>query len=226
MIRLQILREDTLILSTVCAQCPEGPAGCCVAPPEYDWSDVGRVVRRGGLDWILAQIAAKRLTPVSRGLAVKRVRKREDPLLPRESKCVFHGKEGCTIPHERRSATCNYFVCEHVFRDGGSGTPAARQAHAVLKDAYERWDGILAERVASTWPEGAPWDAAFVAWLGEQSARLAEAYPGGLAAVDQAAAASGAPGGAPRIAFGSDPVVGDDPAHVQDDAQASGSPQG
>ena len=201
MIRLQILGDDTCLLSTLCARCPEGPAGCCVAPPEYDWSDIGRVVRHGGVDWLASRIAEKRVTPSARGLAVKRVRKREGPTLPRESKCVFHGKEGCTIAHDRRPATCNYFLCEHAFREGGPEAPRARAVHDGLKTAFERWDEALASRVSEAFPEGAPWDAAFLAWLGDEAEAL-------------------------RKAVGFDAALGDDPAHVQDHAQASGSHEG
>src|SRR4051794_14499648 len=109
MIRLTVLGESTHLLSTLCAACPQGPAGCCVAPPEYDWSDLGRVVARGGRDFLLAALAARKAEPTRRGLAVRRVRRREGPTLPREAKCVFHGARGCTIDPDRRPATCNYF---------------------------------------------------------------------------------------------------------------------
>lgn len=178
MIRLTVLGEGTVLHSTLCAACPHGPAGCCVAPPEYDWSDLGRVVRGGGRAWILEQIAARRLAPAARGLVIKRVRKRESPALPRASKCSFHGPRGCTIDHALRPATCNYFVCDDAFRAGGEdrGDPhaaAARRAHGVLRELYERWDEHLAARIPEAWPEGVRWDEPFLDWLGEETARLA-----------------------------------------------------
>lgn len=188
-IRLELLREDTRILSTLCAKCPQGPSGCCVAPPEHDWSDLGLAVSHGHRDWLLAQIAERRLVPGARGLAIKLVKRREGPALPRERKCVFHGKEGCTIRFEQRPATCNYFVCEDVFIDGGGDGPAARRAHATLKDAFERWDRALVDEIAARFPDGPTWDAAFLDWLGERTAALARGAPGGLAALDPAAIA-------------------------------------
>ncbi|APR79310.1 Hypothetical protein A7982_04657 [Minicystis rosea] len=188
MIRLTLLGESTVLLSTLCASCPQGPAGCCVAPPEYDWSDIGRVVRHGGRDWLLDQIAARRVEPVARGLAVRRVRKREARDLPRQSKCAFHGPRGCTITPEQRPETCNYFLCDDAFREGGEArgdrhAVAARRAHGTLRAVYERWDATLAAAIPRAWPEGFAWDAAFLDWLGAEVARLATEAHAELAAI-------------------------------------------
>jgi len=180
-VRLELLGPHTRLLSDLCARCPHGPYGCCVSPPDLDLSDVGRVVSLGGRDFLLAQMASKNLVPAAHGLVIRRVRKREGPSLPREPKCVFHGPTGCTIPHDRRPATCNYFLCEDAFVAGGAedaaGQARARRTHASLKETYERLDRELAARVARTFPGGAPWDAAFLDWLGAQLAELGAGQP-------------------------------------------------
>src|SRR5690348_16239953 len=121
MIRIELSGVHTRLCSTLCAECPQGPAGCCVSPPEFDWSDIGRVVSQGGRDWLLEQLAAKNLLPVARGLGLRRELRKESLTAPRENKCVYHGPLGCTITPERRPATCNYFLCEDAFVEGGEG---------------------------------------------------------------------------------------------------------
>lgn len=170
--RLELHGAHTRLLSDLCARCPHGPYGCCVSPPDLDWTDVARVVALGGRDFLLEQIARKSLLPAPHGLRIRRVRRREGPSLPREPKCVFHGPAGCTIPHERRPATCNYFLCDAAFTAGGAPGAAAearaRRAHARLREAYERHDRALAERIARERPEGVVWNTAFLDWLGAQ----------------------------------------------------------
>jgi len=181
MISLRILGPHTQLGSSLCAECPQGPAGCCVAPPHVDWSDVGRIVAGGGRDFLLARIAKKDLTPAHDGLRVRRVKRREAQTEPLERKCVFHGAGGCTIDTALRPATCNYFLCEDAFvvsgeRKGSREAVQARRTHATLKQAFERWDVVLAARVAEAFPEGPPWDAAFLDWLGEAFEALAEDF--------------------------------------------------
>jgi len=173
-VRLSILGPDSLLLSDLCAECPQGPAGCCKAPPEADWSDIGRIVSRGGRDFLLAHLALGNLLPKDRGLALRRVRKREAPTEPKLNKCVFHGPGGCTIDHSKRPATCNYFLCEDAFvageradqENGLSKAREARKAHAHLRALYEAWDADLSARIASRYPDGPPFDGAFLDWLG------------------------------------------------------------
>jgi hypothetical protein len=174
MLRLALLGPDSHLGSTLCAACPQGPAGCCVAPPEYDFSDLARVVLHGGRDFLLAELAARRLLPAARGLAVKRVRRRDGPTSPREARCVHHGPRGCTIAPELRPETCNYFLCEDTFVEDRAREPAARAAHAALRALYDRWDEELAARIAARYPEGPTWDAGFLDWLGEEGARQRE----------------------------------------------------
>lgn len=171
MLRLTLLGADSLLCSDLCASCPEGPAGCCVAPPLVDFSDIGRVVYHGGLEFLLAQIAARNLLPVERGLRVRRVKRRESVMEPLRRKCVFHGEGGCTIRHEFRPATCNYFLCEHAFQRGlPLDRTLAREAHSALRAFYERIDAEISQAVQETFPDGIAWDTAFLEWLGERFA--------------------------------------------------------
>jgi hypothetical protein len=182
-VRLELLGPHTRLLSDLCARCPHGPYGCCVSPPDLDWSDIGRIVALGGRDFLCAQLAAKNLVPVAHGLRIRRVRKREGRSLPREHKCVFHGPSGCTLPPERRPATCNYFLCEDALHAGGeenAGDRArARRAHELLKASYERHDREMGERIARTFG-GPPWDAAFLDQLGAAFEELAGSSTDGI----------------------------------------------
>src|SRR5262249_10583908 len=144
---------------------------CCTSPPEHDWSDVGRVVALGGRDWLLGEIVAKNLVPAARGLAVRRVRRRESASAPRVHKCVYHGAAGCTIDPSRRPPTCNYYLCDEAYAQAGE--PAAGEArglHRSLIDRYTSYDREIETRICEAFPEGVTWDAAFLDWLGEQFA--------------------------------------------------------
>ena len=162
MIRLEIAGGDSLLLSSLCARCPQGPAGCCASPPALAWADIGRVVLHRGLEWLLDEIRAGRLRPGPRGLSILR------PGAP--AKCTYHGPTGCTIPPDRRSATCNYYLCDDALADGGE-PHAAHVAVEALTGLYGKWDVEIGERVRGLWPEGPAWDAAFLAWLGEEHRR-------------------------------------------------------
>jgi hypothetical protein len=145
--------------SALCGSCPQGVTGCCAAPPVIAWADLGRIVTLGGRDWLLSELTAGRLYPCPRGLAMKRVDNPDVASTGREKKCVYHGERGCTIPHDRRSATCNYYVCDDALADDEH----AREVRERLTTDYGAWDLALAERV------GEPtWDAAFLDRLGEE----------------------------------------------------------
>lgn len=170
----------TRLCSSLCAACPFASAGCCTSPPEHDWSDVGRVVSLGGREWLLGEIAAGNLVPAARGLAVRRVRRRESLTAPREHKCVYHGARGCMIEPSRRPATCNYFLCDEAYVQGGEprGEPSAleaRRLHRALIDRYTAYDRAIEARIREAFPESVTWDAAFLDWLGEEFQRLAAA---------------------------------------------------
>ncbi len=180
MIRLELAGEHTRLLSTLCARCPHGPTGCCASPPGVDWSDIGRIVTLGGRDWLLEQMAAGNLRPGLRGLLLKRVENREANAGVWPTKCVYHGPQGCTIPPERRAATCNYYICDDAFLYAGEnqGDEAAvfgREAHHLLMTLYGRWDLALKEMVEERWPAGPPWDAAFLDWVAAQYRKLVRA---------------------------------------------------
>lgn len=175
MIRLELLGAHTRVHATLCAACPQGPAGCCASPPGVEWSDLGRIVSLGGTAWILEQLAAGKLKHGGRALNFSR--READAGGPR--RCVFHEGQGCTIPADRRAATCNFYVCDDAFdradaeAGGGAGDAVAgRRAVDRLMDLHGRWDLEIAERVKARWPEGPPWDATLLAWLGEEYARL------------------------------------------------------
>lgn len=176
MIRLELAGPHTHLLSTTCHACPHNAAGCCVSPPDHGWSDLGRVVLGGGAAFLLEQLAAGNLTPVARGLALRRVRGRNSITEPRQNKCVYHGAQGCTIASTRRPSTCNYFLCEEAYLDAGEqrGEPEAvkaRQAQAALSELYARWNRELADEIERRWPEGPSWDTDFLDWLGAEVGR-------------------------------------------------------
>lgn len=145
--------------SAMCGACPQGVTGCCAAPPVIAWADLGRIVTLGGRDWLLAELAEGRLYPCPRGLAMKRVDNPDVANTGREKKCVYHGERGCTIAHDRRSATCNYYVCD----DALGADERAREARDRLTETYGAWDLELAERLGT--PE---WNAGFLDRIGEE----------------------------------------------------------
>ncbi len=174
MIRLELLGAHTRVHATLCFACPQGPAGCCASPPGVEWSDLGRIVSLGGTAWILEQIAAGNLARGGRALTIRR--RDADAGGPR--RCVFHEGQGCTIPADRRAATCNFYACDDALdRAGEGGAEAeARAGHAavdLLMDTHGRWDLEIAGRVQARFPEGPPWDTTLLAWLGEEYVRLA-----------------------------------------------------
>jgi hypothetical protein len=177
MLRLTLAGAHTLLTSTLCARCPQGPAGCCASPPAVAFADIGRIVRLGGRDFLLGELAAGRLRPIPRGLAILRA----SPAGDRDARCVYHGPAGCSIPHDRRSATCNYYICDDAFAFAGEGEgeaqrcgglAEARRVHDRLTALYGQWDIAIGERVRSRYPGGPPWDADFFDWLGGEFDRV------------------------------------------------------
>ncbi len=182
MLRLVVLGPHTRLLSSVCAACPHSPAGCCVAPPTMDWSDVGRIVALGGdeaLAWLEGEICARNLVPHGDGLALRKAKGLARPDGPKLAKCVYHAQDGCVVGSDRRPATCNYYVCESVYVDDRAAADEARAVHASLARAFTAWDAELGARVRASHPDGPPWDRAFLRWLGaaflELSARVPDA---------------------------------------------------
>ena len=115
MIRLELLGAHTRVHAALCNACPQGPAGCCASPPGVEWSDLGRIVSLGGTTWLLDQLAAGNLKRGGRALNIRR--READAAGPR--RCVFHEGQGCTIPADRRTATCNFYVCDDAFARAG-----------------------------------------------------------------------------------------------------------
>jgi hypothetical protein len=163
--RVVLAGIHTRLESELCMRCPQGVTGCCAAPPVVAWADIGRIVRLGGAVWLREQMDAGKLYPCARGLALLRVENPDVATTGREKKCVYHGASGCTIPHDRRSATCNYYVCDDAVEDRA----ALRDRLTML---YGRWDRVLGDRVVARHPEGPPWDGEFFAWLGAELGAL------------------------------------------------------
>jgi hypothetical protein len=166
-IRLALAPPHTRIHADLCGRCPQGSTGCCAAPPVFAWADLGRIVVLGGREWLLDEIAAGRLYPCARGLAITRVDNPDAAESGRAKKCGYHGSSGCTIGEDRRSATCNYFVCDDAFDDAHAEelgtTRRARKVHARLTEDYGRWDLEIAARLGGTPPR---WDRALFDRLG------------------------------------------------------------
>jgi hypothetical protein len=179
MIHLALAGPHTRLASTLCAACPQGRAGCCAAPPAVAWADIGRIAHLGGIAWLIDEIKAGRLRPIARGLAILRVEPSRDEGGGWPARCVYLGAGGCAIPYDRRSATCNYYLCDDAFEhegnheglgDGARGR--ARGAQDALVELYGRWDLELRARAFERCPEGPPWDTSFLEWLGREYGRL------------------------------------------------------
>ncbi|HEX7665805.1 MAG TPA: hypothetical protein VF407_14865 [Polyangiaceae bacterium] len=175
-LRLAIAGADTVLGSELCARCPHSPAGCCVAPPRYDWSDLARVVRHGFRDWLVEHVAEGDLVPNANGLTIKRPKGRltNDPGAPRFSRCTFHTAEkGCTIDERQRPATCNFYLCDSALGDADdrAGARRAREVHDELVARFVEWDRVLAERVRE-WPVEDRYGARFFDWLAEEAAKV------------------------------------------------------
>lgn len=176
-VRLALAGPHSAIFSSLCAACPYSPAGCCVAPPRLDLADLGRIVSLGGRDWLLAELARGNLVPAERWLVIRRRKSTPRPDGPRVAACVYHGPSGCTIPHDRRAATCNYYVCDEALSRGGEAAPRARDLHAELVASYVAWEAEIAARIEKRWPDGFAFDAPFLDWLGATFEELTRREP-------------------------------------------------
>jgi hypothetical protein len=170
MLRLTVLGPDSQIGSSLCAQCPHSPAGCCVAPPPLTLTDLARIVKHGGRDWLVDELAAKRLVRAERGLGIARKKARISDArgAPRLTKCVFHGPSGCTIHETRRSVTCNMYICESALTENKTESElarTAREAHARIMSEQVRIGERLLSEMSAAFPEGPVFDAAFFDWL-------------------------------------------------------------
>ncbi|MDB4942485.1 MAG: hypothetical protein JWP97_2019 [Labilithrix sp.] len=171
-LRLTIAGIDSVLGSDECAACTYSPAGCCVAPPRYDWSDLARVVKHGGAEWLAGELAAGRLVRIDHGLSLRRDKGRvtADRGSPRIAKCTFHdGRSGCTIDSSRRPATCNIYLCDRALAAGDHPSATrAREVHDALVADFVRWDAALDARVREAWPDpGARYSPEFFTWLAD-----------------------------------------------------------
>lgn len=121
-----------------------GPAGCCAAPPGLSWADMGRMATLGQARWIVDEMRAGRLRRGPRGIIIERVESVPDG----GKKCIYHADgQGCTVPAERRSASCNYYVCGDALEGEGADMVAAEAACAAWMQQYATWDEILSAEV-------------------------------------------------------------------------------
>lgn len=168
MFRVELAGIDSLLLTPLCRRCPHGRAGCCAAPPAVAWTDIGRIVRLGGRDFLLAEMLAKRLVPSPRGLSIQRIAANDD--FP--ARCTYLSPTGCVLEPRRRSATCNYYVCDEAFvlaeEAGDPSVPSARIAHERIADLLGQCDIELSARVDARFPDKPSWDAAFLDWIAAQ----------------------------------------------------------
>jgi hypothetical protein len=183
-LRLVVQGPQSLVLSTLCTSCPHSQAGCCAAPPRITLADLGRIVALGGRDWLLQELAEGRLARGERWLFIRRPAR---PLAPGGeplAACVYLGPGGCTIPHDRRSATCNYYVCEDALSEPDALAGDARALQQALLDAFVRWDAELSQQADQAFSDGITLDATFLDWLGARFEELAaSSEPGPLAPV-------------------------------------------
>lgn len=167
MIALKLLGPDTAIVSTLCASCPQGPTGCCTSPPPMDFVDAARLARAGQQAFLLEKIRDKSLIVSTHGLVLRRTKNRTSADERRKKRCVFHGPLGCTILESQRPATCNYYVCDDVYREGketgaSDVVQEAQLVHQRLAAQNVAWADTLKQWVSSEYPDGPPWDEAFL----------------------------------------------------------------
>ena len=152
----EAVREDTLVTTPLCAACPHSPAGCCAAPPRVALADLARIVRHGGRDFLLAELAAGRLLAGPGNAWLNYPRR---PHASGVLACGYLGETGCVLPPTRRSTTCNTYVCDEALsrapaEDGPEGVRALRDA---LEAELAAWDAALAERVPADGVIDAVW---------------------------------------------------------------------
>ena len=137
-----LLGPHTRVVADLCASCPTGPAGCCAAPPGLSWADIGRIASLGGAVWLVEEVRSGRLRRGPRGLIIDRVE-----MDGGGRKCVYHGHQGCTVPPDRRSAACNYYICGDALEGGGPEVVAAEAACLSWTAQYAAWDEVLSAEV-------------------------------------------------------------------------------
>lgn len=138
-VRLVLLGPHTRVVAELCAVCPSGALGCCSQPPDLSWADIGRIASLGGARFLVEEIAAGRLVESALGLHVKRIAAGA----PFDTKCVYHGEGGCTIGEDRRSAACNYYVCNEALETVGEDASSVEAAMVAWTSAYHGYNEAL-----------------------------------------------------------------------------------
>jgi hypothetical protein len=168
-VHLVLLGPHTRVVASLCASCPTGPAGCCASPPELSWADIGRIASLAGAAWVALEMRKGHLRRGPRGLLLQRIE-----VEPYPRKCVYHGEHGCTVPPDRRSAACNYYVCGDVLASAGPEAVGAEAAWTAWMAQYATWDEILAAELGG-WagrPESADDDVRLFEHLGRRFLEL------------------------------------------------------
>ncbi len=142
-VRLVLLGPHTRVVAELCASCPLGPLGCCSTPPDLSWADIARIASLGGVDWLIDEMGAGRLLRGPRGLLVERVAAAQG------TKCVYHGEQGCSVSPDRRSAACNYYVCQDALASAEDEDAGVEAASAAWTTQYQIWDEILSSEIGS-----------------------------------------------------------------------------
>lgn len=167
-------RADVLVTTPLCASCPHGPAGCCAAPPRIALADLARIVHHGGREFLLEELEAGRLVRGSadasgaNGTGARWLNYPRRPHASGVTACGYLGATGCVLPPERRSTTCNTYVCDEALARAEPGdTPdAVGRTRDELEATLARWDAELARALDTRWPEGHPLDAELLDALG------------------------------------------------------------
>lgn len=173
-VHLVLLGPHTRIVASLCGSCPMGPAGCCVAPPGLSWVDIGRIASLGGAVWMVEEMRKGHLRRGPHGLVVHSV-----AVTPLSGKCVYHGEQGCTVPPDRRSAACNYYVCGEALALGGPEVVGVEAAGAAWTAQYAFWYEIVSAEVGG-WdgrPESADVDVQLFEHLGRRFQELSGTSP-------------------------------------------------
>lgn len=181
-IRLKLDGAHTRIHAELCTQCPHSAAGCCAAPPAVAWTDIGRIASLNGIAFLLIELESGRLRPSPLGLAIQRQAPGELSGISMPARCIYLSKTGCVLEEGQRSATCNYYVCEEALNEGGGPKhiQKTRRAYETLSALYAQWDIALGKSVHSRYPQGPPWDRAFLMELKEAFEELLKDHAGKL----------------------------------------------
>jgi len=143
-------------------------------PPDLSWADIARIAALHGAAWLVGETRAGHLRRGPRGLVIHTV-----AVDPSSKDCIYLGEQGCTVPPDRRSAACNYYVCGDVLATGGPEAVGAEAARAAWTAQYHTWDEILSAEVGG-WagrPDSADQDLLLYEHLGRRFLELSGTSP-------------------------------------------------